>query len=153
MENDRKMMKVGEKVFFCITNPQQQYKVIGTLGRALTRSKESPTPLFLQFPQIPDFYTPVAPDGRLSQRICDLKVGMFGTRWRMNSGPMKLISRGFVLHARGTKPPEMGSIGPLFTLHRGPNMPIFGSQVLGSLWVHFCADLRHCAPPPQNTIV
>ena len=46
MENDRKMMKVGEKVFFCITNPQQQYKVVGTLGRALTRSKGSRTPLF-----------------------------------------------------------------------------------------------------------
>ena len=46
MENDRKMMKVGEKVFLYIKNPQQQYKVIGTLRRVLTRSKGSPTPFF-----------------------------------------------------------------------------------------------------------
>ena len=55
-KNDRKMMKNEEKVFFYIKNSQQQYKVIGTLGRPLTRSKVSPTPLFfcsfLPSPQI-----------------------------------------------------------------------------------------------------
>ena len=73
MENDKKMMKVGEKLFFYIKNSQQQYKVIGTLGRPLTRSKGSPTPLFFcSFPP-PLRSAPEAPDGHLSQRICNEK--------------------------------------------------------------------------------
>ena len=139
MENDRKMMKVGEKVFFYIKNPQQQYKVIGTLERPLTRSKGSRTPLFFAVSPPSRQVGPGGPGWPPEPANLFQKMGMFGPRWRMNSGPMKLISGGFVLPIGSTKPPEMSFIGPLFILHRGPNMPIF--------WNRFAGSGGHPGPP------
>ena len=59
-------------------------------------------------------------------------MSMFGLRWRVNSGPMKSISGGFVLHPSPSQAPEMSFVDPLFILHRGPNMPIFWRVFAGS---------------------
>ena len=46
------------------------------------------------------------------------KMCMFGPQWRMNSGPTKLITGGFVILLGCTKPLEMSLVGPLFILDR-----------------------------------
>ena len=67
------------------------------------------------------------------------QVGMFGPRWRMNSGPMDLISGCFVGAHGSFEPLEMSSIGPLFILQRGPNMRFW----LITLWSGYCPPIIH----------
>ena len=133
MENDRKMMKVGEKVFFYIQNSQQQYKVIGTLGRSLARSKGSPTPHFFAVSSDSRFLHPWGSGWPAEPAILWPNICMFGPRRGMNSGPMKLISGAWDGAGWSTKPLEMSFIGPLFILHRGPNMPIWGNMLMDTL--------------------
>ena len=45
MKNDRKVMKIEEKVFLYIKNSQQSNKVTGTRMNHLTRRKVTPSPL------------------------------------------------------------------------------------------------------------
>ena len=71
MKNDRKVMKVEEKVFLYIKNSQQSNKVTGTRKNHLTRRKVTPPP---------SHYPSPLPSARVNARDWAAETGHFSVR-------------------------------------------------------------------------